>query len=781
MQSERAFLSWKHSNGHYPCALATFGCQKPQVQTTKLVYVNPPHAGERIVNDREVQGGIALVIRGGCSFIVKARQVQASGAVAMILANNDRENIFETFSMSSKQPETEEEVDITIPCVTMSLSGVRELFKHFPPTQKTGMLTLQILGNSKEMLHCQSVEKFEFTNVEMGPTEVLGSVTCTLEPEREPGRICLSPKVNIGPVFTFVQWATQAEMYQLFYAPLADFCTMREGQCLEGKLIVADPIFADSDVFANESAIKDAIVLAKRGKCTFPEKSERLQRCGAIAVIIGNDDEEDRDAAFMMTVDNIPVNHLHIPLVMVSFHVFELLLQQKPHEIRIVCLNGESTAAILDSKQENFSLLKIPQPINSKDCVYRAARDGDVEKCRKLVSRHSGGIHDLITGRDVHHMTALHHACIGGHDQVVKFLLTAGARVDAMDLCKHLPVHLASLSGSMECLELLIQAQNDSDPYSCQSLLCRQNIGGTTPLHYASALGNTQCVELLLAAGAASVFNAEDSNRESGSTIQSNHRVNIQDQNGRTPLHIACISADLASAARLITANTHLDLCDHQNSTALEIVCSLADDPAKESSALQIAQCLIKSGAKVQKNGGNRLVLDVIRSKPLKQELEITYLCREVSERNCQLENLQREMATMCKLRSSLEQNIQQASQRVEQKFILQENVLIRQQSQIDILTQHFVNHEPSASIRSNPCRDNFSRSLEQWSDQELAQEAALERDLGKKHARENRSACAVECFQKSLLYFPLPGVRELLKAAENACAEGKDESRYQI
>ncbi|KAL0583771.1 hypothetical protein ABG067_006326 [Albugo candida] len=767
MQDDRAFVSWKHSRGHFPCALATFGCQEPQVQVGKLVYVNPPRADERIVDENSVQGGIALVIRGGCSFIEKARRVQEAGAVAMILANNDRENIWETFPMCSKQPEATEDINIMIPCVMMSLSTVRELLERFPPTKSTGMLTIEIIGDAKAMYHCQSIKPQDADFVHKEGDE---SMRCLLDPEKEIAWEESSSEPDQGPVFTFVQWATEAQMYRIFYGPIADFCALREGECLEGSFVVADPILADIDVMKNENELRDAIVLVQRGKCTFPEKLERLQRCGALAVIIGNDDGSNRDATFMISVDKIPVNHLHIPLVMVSLSVFGLLLQEKPHTIRILCLSKETTAAILDSKQERFSLLEIPKPIDtSKDCLFRAAREGDIDKCQEILLCRSPGTHDQITGKDVYHMTALHHACIGGHDQVAKALLAAGARIDAIDLNKHLPVHLASLSGSIKCLELLVQAQNNSDPGGSQRLLCRQNIGGATPLHYASTSGNTQCLECLLTAG-------DTGPLEKDSTDYSFCGVNVQDKNGCTPLHITCMSANVACSTHLIKANTQLDIYDRQDRNAFEIVCSLVDDPQYSSSALQIAEMLIKAGTKVQKKKEKTSILDIIRSKPHKQELIVAYLCREVGDKDGQLVKLQRDMDKMCDMCVGLQRELQQMSQQFDEKRLSHESASAKQQIEIDTLKQSITKLERSVSLRSNTCRntfkctDNLTSSFEEWSDQELAQEAALERDFGKKHARENRFSCAVESFRKSLLYFPLPGVRELLKEAEESC-----------
>jgi hypothetical protein len=47
----------------------------------------PPMADAPITND--VKGKIAVVIRGGASFVEKAQAVQAAGAIGMIVANSE--------------------------------------------------------------------------------------------------------------------------------------------------------------------------------------------------------------------------------------------------------------------------------------------------------------------------------------------------------------------------------------------------------------------------------------------------------------------------------------------------------------------------------------------------------------------------------------------------------------------------------------------------------------------------------------------------------------------
>lgn len=81
----------------------------------RLVRCNPPDAKTQIVNVDQVRGQIVYVKRGGCSFTRKARIAQAAGAIAMVVANSDRE----TFGMSFTDDGEPFEA-IKIPCVMIS-------------------------------------------------------------------------------------------------------------------------------------------------------------------------------------------------------------------------------------------------------------------------------------------------------------------------------------------------------------------------------------------------------------------------------------------------------------------------------------------------------------------------------------------------------------------------------------------------------------------------------------------------------------------------------------
>ena len=77
---------------------ATFGPLAPV--ESRLVRCQPPEANAPIKNVDQVKGNIVYIKRGGCSFTKKARMAQAAGAVAMVVANTDRETFGRAFCSS---------------------------------------------------------------------------------------------------------------------------------------------------------------------------------------------------------------------------------------------------------------------------------------------------------------------------------------------------------------------------------------------------------------------------------------------------------------------------------------------------------------------------------------------------------------------------------------------------------------------------------------------------------------------------------------------------------
>ena len=89
-------------------AVAGFGPQAARLGPTAAAAAEPLLADSDLANPAELSAKVAVVRRGGCPFLDKARRVQAAGAVAMVVVNTED---------APKGMVDENCGDITIPCI----------------------------------------------------------------------------------------------------------------------------------------------------------------------------------------------------------------------------------------------------------------------------------------------------------------------------------------------------------------------------------------------------------------------------------------------------------------------------------------------------------------------------------------------------------------------------------------------------------------------------------------------------------------------------------------
>ncbi|KAG7384410.1 hypothetical protein PHYPSEUDO_002598 [Phytophthora pseudosyringae] len=175
-------------------------------------------------------------------------------------------------------------------------------------------------------------------------------------------------------------------MYEICFAPLADFCSASAGASYTGKLVACDPLLADKPL-RNAAQLSGA-------------------RAGAVAAIVCNDEEEDLDAAFVMSVDHIDTTNATLPAVMISHNSF---LRIQPSldvaTARILCPAGEAADELLASSGKSASFRSLPMPIprhvsvsdsdsseahDSSFDLHVACRDGDHAACQRVVASVEG-------------------------------------------------------------------------------------------------------------------------------------------------------------------------------------------------------------------------------------------------------------------------------------------------------------------------------------------------------------------------------------------------------
>lgn len=126
--------------------------------------------------------------------------------------------------------------------------------------------------------------------------------------------------------------------------------------------------------------------------------------------------------------------------------------------------------------------------VGSDKQLIEAARRGDYNQVRQLVSNHCG-----LYSSDWSGTTALHVAAQNGHKDIVEILLNEGANQDARTKVERTALHLAAQYGHLPVVDLLISYWSDVNATDMLKM---------SPLHWATDKGHVNVVERLLQAGA---------------------------------------------------------------------------------------------------------------------------------------------------------------------------------------------------------------------------------------------------------------------------------------
>ncbi len=124
----------------------------------------------------------------------------------------------------------------------------------------------------------------------------------------------------------------------------------------------------------------------------------------------------------------------------------------------------------------------------SPEEIFKAAAEGDLAKVQALVENNP----DLAKARDEKESSPLHGAAAAGHIEIVEYLLSKGADIDARNNANQNPLLYAAYNGKTPVVKLLLEKGADFkelDRY------------GRTVLHYPAREGHKDVVEILVNKG----------------------------------------------------------------------------------------------------------------------------------------------------------------------------------------------------------------------------------------------------------------------------------------
>uniref|UniRef100_A0A8D0TC34 Ankyrin repeat and sterile alpha motif domain containing 1B n=1 Tax=Sus scrofa TaxID=9823 RepID=A0A8D0TC34_PIG len=254
--------------------------------------------------------------------------------------------------------------------------------------------------------------------------------------------------------------------------------------------------------------------------------------------------------------------------------------------------------------------------------LLEAARTGNVALVEKLLSGRKGGILGGGSGplplsnllsiwrgpnvncTDSSGYTALHHAALNGHKDIVLKLLQYEASTNVADNKGYFPIHLAAWKGDVEIVKILIHHGPS------HSRVNEQNNENETALHCAAQYGHSEVVAVLL---------------------EELTDPTIRNSKLETPLDLAALYGRLRVVKMIISAHPNLMSCNTRKHTPLHL--------AARNGHKAVVEVLLEAGMDVScqidaniKDSLGRTVLDILKEHPSQKSLQIATLLQEYLE-----------------------------------------------------------------------------------------------------------------------------------------------------
>uniref|UniRef100_F7BKL1 Ankyrin repeat and sterile alpha motif domain containing 1B n=1 Tax=Monodelphis domestica TaxID=13616 RepID=F7BKL1_MONDO len=226
--------------------------------------------------------------------------------------------------------------------------------------------------------------------------------------------------------------------------------------------------------------------------------------------------------------------------------------------------------------------------------------------------------------------TALHHAALNGHKDIVLKLLQYEASTNVADNKGYFPIHLAAWKGDVEIVKILIHHGPS------HSRVNEQNNENETALHCAAQYGHSEVVAVLL---------------------EELTDPTIRNSKLETPLDLAALYGRLRVVKMIISAHPNLMSCNTRKHTPLhlaarnghkavvqvlleagmDVSCQTEKGSALHEAALfgkvDVVRLLLETGIDANiKDSLGRTVLDVLKEHPSQKSLQIAALLQEYLE-----------------------------------------------------------------------------------------------------------------------------------------------------
>ncbi|XP_034949608.1 ankyrin-1-like [Chelonus insularis] len=294
--------------------------------------------------------------------------------------------------------------------------------------------------------------------------------------------------------------------------------------------------------------------------------------------------------------------------------------------------NRNNLRAYLENCVDDFAVNPETQSRIGRTPLLEACHHGNNEAVKVLLENHANP-----NAMDWFGRTALHFSCERKHkttSSIIQLLLEHNAYTEAVNWVGRTPLFVACLKGNNEAVKILLENHanpnvRDRNGETALHLICswesKTNLQiiklllkynadieamddrGWTPLITACSIGNAEVVKCLLehhanpnvtdwigqpALHLVCSWESETTPQIIKLLLKYNADIEAVDEQGRTPLFVACKSGNVAAVQCLLENHVNPNATNQHSQTALHYICS-----AKPGTTLQIIQLLLKHNA----------------------------------------------------------------------------------------------------------------------------------------------------------------------------------------